>query len=40
MANIVTLYDPPGADSEAVYASINNNIEKLVENAIKIRSKY
>ena len=38
MANIVTLYDPPGADSKAVYASINNNIEKLVEAAIKIRS--
>lgn len=40
MANIVTLYDPPGTDSKAVYASINNNIEKLVEDAIKIRSNY
>jgi hypothetical protein len=38
--NIVTLYDPPGRDSKAVYASINNNIEKLVEDAIKIRAKY
>jgi hypothetical protein len=38
--NIVTLYDPPGGDSKAVYASINNNIEKLIEDAIKIRAKY
>jgi Thoeris protein ThsB, TIR-like domain len=37
---IVNLYDPPGRDSKAVYASINDNIEKLVEDAIKIRAKY
>jgi len=37
---IVKLYDPPGADSKAVYASINNNIESLVEEAIKIRAAY
>jgi hypothetical protein len=29
MANIVTLYDPPGADSKAVYASISNNLKGL-----------
>ena len=40
MGSIVTLYDPPGADSKAVYASINDNMEKLVEDAIKIRNKY
>jgi hypothetical protein len=38
--NIVTLYDPTGSDSKAIYASINNNIEKLIEDAIKIRAKY
>jgi hypothetical protein len=38
--NIVKLYDPPGADSKTGYASINNNIEKVVEEAIKIRSYY
>ncbi len=40
LGSIVTLYDPPGANSKAVYASINENIEKLVEGAIKIRNKY
>lgn len=39
-SQIVTLYDPPGADSKAVYASISNNLEALVEAAIKIRAKY
>jgi hypothetical protein len=38
--DIVKLYDPPGADSKAVYASISDNIEKLVEEAIKIRTYY
>jgi hypothetical protein len=38
--NIVTLYDPPGRDSKAVYAGISDNLEKLVEAAIKIRAKY
>jgi antiphage defense system Thoeris ThsB-like protein len=37
---VVTLFDPPGADSKAVYASISASIEKLVENAIKIRAAY
>jgi len=40
MGSIITLYDPPGANSKAVYASINDNMEKLVEDAIKIRNKY
>jgi hypothetical protein len=30
---MITPYDPPGADSKAVYASISNNIETLVANA-------
>ena len=38
--NAVLVLHWTGADSKAVYASINNNIEKLVEDAIKIRSKY
>jgi len=40
MSQVVTLYSPPGADSKAVYASISNNLDTLVENAIKIRAKY
>lgn len=40
LGNIVKLFDPAGVDSKAVYATINNNIEKLVEEAIKIRAKY
>ena len=32
-SNVIAPYDPPGADSKAVYASISNNIEKLVANA-------
>jgi hypothetical protein len=39
-SDIITLYDPPGVDSKAVYASISDNIEKLVEDAIKLRAKY
>jgi Thoeris protein ThsB, TIR-like domain len=38
--SIVKLYDPPGADSKALYASINNNIEKLAEEAIRVRAQY
>jgi hypothetical protein len=40
MSQIVTLYNPLGADSKAVYASISKNLDGLVENAIKIRAKY
>ncbi|MGE3993033.1 TIR domain-containing protein [Pseudorhodoplanes sp.] len=32
-SDIIALYDPPGADSKAVYASISNNIEALVAKA-------
>jgi len=32
-SDMITPYDPPGADSKAVYASISNNIETLVANA-------
>jgi hypothetical protein len=39
-SSIVTLFDPVGTNSKAVYASINDNLEKLVEAAIKIRAKY
>ncbi|WP_316205307.1 TIR domain-containing protein [Bradyrhizobium sp. SZCCHNS3004] len=38
--SIVTCYDPPGADSKAVYASISNNIESLVQQAIKTRARF
>jgi hypothetical protein len=40
LSSIVTLYDPPGADSKATYKSISDNIEKLVEAAITIRNRY
>jgi hypothetical protein len=38
--NIVTLYDPPGRNGKEVYGSISNSLERLVEDAIKIRAKY
>ena len=38
LSDIVALYDPPGWDSKAVYKSISDNIENLVEQAIKIRN--
>jgi hypothetical protein len=40
MGNIVTLYNPPGANSKEVYGSINDNLEKLVEAAVTIRGRY
>jgi hypothetical protein len=40
LSSIVTLYDPPGADSKAAYKSISDNIEKLAEAAITIRNRY
>jgi MTH538 TIR-like domain (DUF1863) len=40
MSQIVTLYDPLGKDSQAIYADIHNKLDTLVENAIKIRAKY
>ncbi len=40
LSKVVELYDPSGADSKAVYASIANNIEQLVERGIAIRNRY
>src|SRR5262249_28538446 len=37
LSEIVTLFEPVGSDSKAVYGSISENIESLVEQAIKIR---
>jgi hypothetical protein len=37
---VVPTYDPAGADSAAAYATISNNIEAWVENAIAIRKKW
>jgi MTH538 TIR-like domain (DUF1863) len=38
LGSIVKIYDPPGSDSNSVYASIKSSIDSLVEEAIKIRS--
>jgi Thoeris protein ThsB, TIR-like domain len=38
LSSRVTLYDPPGTDSKAVYDNISSNIERLVEEAIKVRT--
>lgn len=38
LSSLVTLYDPVGADSKAVYDDISNRIEDLVEAAIKSRA--
>jgi hypothetical protein len=40
LSSVVTLWDPPGADSKAVYASISNKMAALVEEAIRTRAKY
>jgi MTH538 TIR-like domain (DUF1863) len=40
LSSLVTLYDPPGADSRAVYKSISDSIANLVENAITFRANY
>ncbi len=40
MLSIAALYDPPGLDSKAVYASIRDNIADLVEKAIAARARY
>jgi MTH538 TIR-like domain (DUF1863) len=37
LSSIVKLYDPSGGDSNSVYATIKNNIDGWVEEAIKIR---
>lgn len=40
MSSIVPIYNPSGADSKAVYASINSNLDAWVEAGIAIRAKY
>ncbi len=40
MSQIVTLYDPTGRDSQAIYGNIHEKLDSLVESAIKIRAKY
>jgi hypothetical protein len=39
LSSIVQLIDPIGLDSKAAYASISNNIERWIEDAITIRNK-
>lgn len=39
LSSIVKVYDPPGADSSAVYNHIKGNLEKWIETAIEIRGK-
>jgi MTH538 TIR-like domain (DUF1863) len=40
MSQIVTLNDPVGIDSKAIYDKVHNTLDALVESAIKIRAKY
>lgn len=40
LSSIAKLYDPAGADSKAVYATIAATIESWVEEAIRIRANY
>lgn len=40
LSNYAQLITPVGADSKAVYASIQANIEKWIEDAIAIRNNY
>lgn len=37
MSNYAKVYDPAGADSKSVYASISNGIEGWIEEAIRLR---
>lgn len=37
MSTYAKVYDPAGADSKAAYASISNNIEDWIEEAIRLR---
>ncbi|TWB86764.1 TIR-like protein DUF1863 [Bradyrhizobium macuxiense] len=39
-SQIVTLYNPVGSSSQAIYQNIHDNIPSLVESAIKIRKRY
>jgi hypothetical protein len=38
LSSLVKTYDPPGSDSSACYKHIKDNLEKWIEEAIKIRS--
>lgn len=38
LSDIVTIKSPAGSDSKAAYASITNNIEKWIEEAIELRA--
>lgn len=40
LSSQVKLITPSGSDSKAVYASIQQNIESWIENAIKVRNAY
>jgi len=40
LASIVHTYDPPGADSTAVYSHIRNNLAAWIDLAVAIRSRY
>lgn len=39
LSSLVKAYDPPGADSTAVYDHIKNNLESWIEAAIAIRAR-
>lgn len=40
LGTVVPLKNPSGSDSKAVYATIADNIEKWIEEAIELRKKY
>lgn len=40
LSSIVKLYNPSGADSKSVYATISNNIAEWAEEAVAIRKNY
>ena len=40
LSSVVKAYDPPGADSAAVYNHFKSNLEAWIETAIAIRAKY
>jgi hypothetical protein len=40
LSQIAPLYNPSGADSQAIYKNLHDNLPSQVEGAIKIRKKY
>ncbi len=40
LSSIVEAYNPPSRDSSKAYGLINDNLSKLIENAIQIRANY